>query len=486
MAFWDANHDEEYRRIIRMKSLYDGKHVIVLHDREGGWKLPIYVTHNWLGDRLTRTLTALVWRKFPYLEAAEKARQGDLVRMLGMANMRQLAANTQDAVSYAGYASLYLSWSSRLQQPVLRRWGENVGEFAWWELEGHTPWAVTFYKEEMLANYNGRQNVRVKVGERFELDPGNKRIIVQNAAYVVTNVISALGSYTDPWNLRAEFNPAESAGSVNLDEPVPLSVLYPEDTPPDEAVMPMTVLPGSPVENVGEGLGTSDYTESLISLQKSMARLATQRDIAIVINEMPAMNVPAHCLNPDGTLDLGKIWVTMTDPGADPKDQIPINFNNWSGNLNESARQWELNDAAFYALTGLSPAIDGKSDGSAGESGYARMLGMVKPASAIEMRRLHWEPVFDWLTQAVPQLAQAAGMNLYGEPFMGLTVRWPSAIPEDPDSLTQRLSLGFGKWISRETAISETHEEWTPEQVQEEEVRLDEEGRDCPRASRPL
>ena len=186
-------------------------------------------------------------------------------------------------------------------------------------------------------------------------------MIVRNAAYVVTGVMSALGSYTDPWNLRAEYNPAQAAGTVDLDEPVPLSALY-EAPPPEEAEMAMTVLPGCPVENVGEGLGVSDYTESLISLQKSMARLATQRDIAIVINEMPAMNVPAHCLNPDGTLDLGKIWVTMTDPGADPKDQIPINFNNWTGNLNESARQWELNDAAFYALTGLSPAIDGKSD----------------------------------------------------------------------------------------------------------------------------
>lgn len=470
--FWSDHHDREYQRILRMRSLYEGKHCIVLYDREGGWKLPIYVTHNWLGDRLTRALTALVWRGFPYVVAAEKGRQGDLTRILRDTAMRALTANTQDAVSYAGYASLYLAWSSRLQQPILRRWGEHVGEFAWWELEGHTPWAVTFYKEEMLPSWQGRQNVRVKVGERFELDPPNRRVIVRNAAYVVTGVVSALGSYSDPWNLRAEYNPAQAAGTVNLDEPVPLSALY--DAPPaEEAEMAMTVLPGCPVENVGEGLGVSDYTESLISLQKSMARLATQRDIAIVINEMPAMNVPAHCLNPDGTLDLGKIWVTMTDPGADPKDQIPINFNNWTGNLNESARQWELNDAAFYALSGLSPAIDGKADGSAGESGYARMLGMVKPSSAIEMRRLHWEPVFDWLTRAVPQLAALQGQANYGAPLEGVTLRWPSAIPEDPDALTNRLQAGLGRWISRKTAISLTHEEWTPAQVEEEERQID-------------
>ena len=320
--FWSDRHDREYQRILRMQSLYEGKHCIVLYDREGGWKLPIYVTHNWLGDRLTRTLTALVWRGFPYVAAGEKARQGDLLRILRDTAMRTLTANTQDAVSYAGYASLYLEWSRRLQRPVLRRWGENVGEFAWWELEGHTPWAVTFYKEEMLANWQGRQNVRVKVGERFELDPPHGRVIVRNAAYVVTGVVSALGSYTDPWNLRAEYNPAQAAGTVDTDEPVPLAALY-ETPPPEEAEMAMTVLPGCPVENVGEGLGVSDYTESLISLQKSMARLATQRDIAIVINEMPAMNVPAHCLNPDGTLDLGKIWVTMSDPGADPERTDP-------------------------------------------------------------------------------------------------------------------------------------------------------------------
>ena len=388
------------------------------------------------------------------------------------ANLRTLTANTQDTVSYAGYASLYLAWSPRLHCPILRRWGEHVGEFAWWELEGHTPWAVTFYKEEMLAEWQGRQQVRVKVGERFELDPPRRRVIVRNAAYVVTNTVSTLGSYRDPWDLRAEYDPAQENGTVKLDEAVPLAAIYPDNPPPVEAEMAMSVLPGCPVENIGEGLGVSDYTESLISLQKSMARLATQRDIAIVINEMPAMNVPAHCLNPDGTLDLGKIWVTMTDPGADPKDQIPINFNNWTGNLNESARQWELNDAAFYALSGLSPAIDGKSIGDGAESGYARMLGMVKPAAAVEMRRLHWEPVFAWLTQAMPQLAQVQGSAEYGEPFAGVTVRWPAAIPEDPDALTRRIASGFGKWISRREAISLAHEEWTPGQVEEEVGRV--------------
>ena len=47
--FWTDRHDAEYQRILRMKALYEGKHCIVLHDREGGWKLPIYVTHKLAG-----------------------------------------------------------------------------------------------------------------------------------------------------------------------------------------------------------------------------------------------------------------------------------------------------------------------------------------------------------------------------------------------------------------------------------------------------
>jgi len=473
--FWTQKHSDEYRRIIQMRTLYEGKHCIVLYDREGGWKLPIYVTHNWLGDRLTNTLTSMCWRQFPYIKAEEKNRQDDVQSILKDAAIRTLTANTQNAVSYAGYASLYLTWSQRLGMPILRRWGENIGEFAWWELEGHTPWAVTFYKEEMLAKYKGRENVRVKVGERFELDPQKKQVMVTNSAYLVSSTMGSVGSFTDPWNLAAEKDPSSQLGGVNLDENIPLNIIYPNNTPKDKAVMNMDCLPGCPVENTGEGLGTTDYTESLISLQKSMARLATQRDIAIVINEMPALNVPAHCLNPDGTLDLGKIWVTMSDPGEDPKNTIPINFNNWTGNLNESAKQWELNDAAFYALSGLSPAIDGKAVGGGGESGYARMLGLIKPTSAIEMRRLHWDPVFEWMMRAVPQIDQSLGKGKYGDSINDIAIMWPTVIPEDPDTLTTRIGQGFQKWVSRKTAVTISNPTWSPDQVDSELKQLNDE-----------
>ena len=73
----------------------------------------------------------------------------------------------------------------------------------------------------------------------------------------------------------------------------------------------------------------------------------------------------------------------------------------------------------------------------------------------------------------MPQLANLQGQASYGEPFDGITVRWPAAIPEDPDALTHRLATGYGRWISRKTAISLAHEEWTPEQVEEEERQLD-------------
>lgn len=456
--FWSDAHSAEAARITRYKSLFLGLHEVTLHSRDGAnkWKLPIYVTLNWLGDRLTRTYGALVWRRFPQLAAGEKGRQANLAALLADLGLATRMFGVQNCISYAGYASLKLTWPARSRVPVLKRWGAGPGEFTWWESDGGAPYAVTFYRDELLADYKGQRNVTARVGERFELwERGENRapgVQVTNQAFLV-------------------------AGSgVNMDEPVPLAAIYPENTPQEEATMQLSVLPGIAVHNVdesGDASGDTDYTESLISLQRAQAVLATQRLLTIHLGEMPIMNVPIWAINDDGTIDPAKLMITTREYGEDPKNVVPINLNNWTGNMENSSRQWELNDQEFYALTGLSPAIDGRA-AAGGESGYARRLGLVKTEAAIEARRAGWGNVWNWLGTAAPELAAERGDNRYGAPIEGISASWPAAIPEDPGELSERtIAEVSGGLRSERLGIRLLNETFTPEQIDEELAAID-------------
>jgi len=451
--FWTESHTAELQRIRRMKALFTGLHEVTLHSRDGSnkWKLPIYVTLNWLGDRLTKTYSALVWRRFPQLTAAAKERQAALALLVSDLSLPTRMVGIQNCISYAGSASLKLTWSKRTGRPVLKRWGAGPGEFTWWEADGGVPYAVTFYCDEVLPEYKGRKQVVVRRGERFELLDG--QVGVTNTAFLV------------------------AGDGVNLDEPVPLAAIYPEKTPEEEATLQMSVLPGLAIHNVdetGDAAGDSDYTESLISLQRAQAVLATQRLLTIHLGEMPIMNVPVWAINDDGTIDPAKLMVTTREYGEDPKNCVPINLNNWTGNMENSARQWDLNNQEFYALTGLAPAIDGQAQ-AGGESGYARRLGLVKTEAAIEARRAAWGPFWAWLGVAVPELAATRDASRYGGTIDGITASWPAAIPEDPDGLSVRtIAEVRGGLRSEKLGIRLLNETFTPEQVDQEKTDIDE------------
>lgn len=446
--FWTDAHSAERQRVRRMRDLYEGNHLLTLHTEDGGWQLPIYTTHNWLGDRLTRTLSTLQWLEMPRFTVQQAGRQADWDAMLDATRLLRHIYAMSDERGYSGYATLKLSWSSRFRAPRIRRWGEQVGEFTYWEREpGGEPYAVTFYRDEVVPEYRGRKSAVVRVGERFELD-GAGAVLVTNRAYLANN------------------------GIVSLNDPVALSVVSPDVEIPVESVLRMPMLPACALE--ADGL-RSHYTPSLISLQKSQTRLMSQRDLAIVINEMPVMNVPVRCINPDGTLDLGKFWVTMREPGESAEDQVPINFNNWSGNLSESARQYEINDEQFYALTGLSPALDGKSAG-AGESGYARRLGLTKVAAAITQGRHAWGDVWAWAAAAVPAFMEAIGegSTAFGRgPIEGVVAQWAAPIPEDPVEIAQVTSaLYSGGGLSLEQFVRRNNPSWDDEQVLVEVTKI--------------
>jgi hypothetical protein len=461
--FWTDDHTREVNRIRRYRDLFRGEHEIVLHTAEGGWKLPLYVCLNWLGDRLTKTYSALVWRRFPRLStpgddpSTESDAERALKRMIVDTQFSRVKLAAQYVVSYAGYASLKLTWRDRARRPEIIRWGAHPGESANWELDGSFLFAVTFYREEVLPEWHGQKNVIVKIGERFELvdgAAGGRQVVVTNRAYVRT-----------------------ADGAVDMKKPVTMMEISPDYPLPDEDILAMDVLPGCRIANVDDDQeGTSDYTSSLISLQKAQAGLATQRYLAVRINEMPITSIPASALNPDGTVNLASLMVSVRMPGEDATDTIPINMNNWTGALEASASQWDLNDQEFYNLSGLSPAIDGKaSAGGSGESGYARRLGLTKTAANVDTRRACWDQFWPWMGRAVPQLALAQDPPVvdYGDPLEDVTATWPDAIPEDLGEIATRTTTRYqAGGMSLEQYVAQNEPDLSPDQVAEEVGRI--------------
>ena len=210
--FWGEAQAVEERRLARMRALFEGRHEVTLHSRDGGWKMPLYVTLNWLGDRLTQTLSALVFRGFPQISAAGAEEQREVARLISVLRLPALCLPTSLLVSYAGSAAWKAYLSPVTGAPALRLWGARAGELAWWEYVpgGAEPVAVSFYHDELLP---GPDAVAVKVRERYALLPGG--VEVSHSARRLED-----GSPTD--------------------SPVPLAAIWPgrANLPPDEDFLP--------------------------------------------------------------------------------------------------------------------------------------------------------------------------------------------------------------------------------------------------------
>ena len=251
-AFWSDQYgnslDAAYASYGELAQLLAANHQLVLHTKDGGWRMPIYVCFNWLG-RLSRTYSTLVWRKLPALKAAPDGEQAILERILADTHLWALVTPAQRRISALGDVSLKLSWSEVFDKPILRAWGTVTGEFAWWEHEpGGDPYAVSFYREVTRPQWGDKGETVFRVRERFALQPGGNVQVTNEARY------------------RTESN-ADDA------EPISLKQLFPDDPVPQEDWLAMDCLPAYRVTNGDEA--ASDYTPDVQNLQRALTTAYT-------------------------------------------------------------------------------------------------------------------------------------------------------------------------------------------------------------------
>jgi hypothetical protein len=456
--FWTPEQTREAQRIHRNHELWEGEHKAQLHTADGGWKWPLYVFENWL-RRTSDNWAALVWGTPPTFSCANEADTATWQAITEAVALDMLLTPAQQRISYAGAVALKLAWGARTGKPTLRVWGTQHGESVAWEQEpgASQAHAVAFYMDEVRTDpRNPNAKLTIRRRERYELIDGE--VFVANDAY----------------ECRGGNEPV-----VKPDARWPMARLYPDmdaaDLPPDETTLTaFSVLPGFRVQNGVDD--ESDYTPSLIAIQKALTGVHTQRQIAVLISTLGQLIVPQDTLNPDGTLDLAKFLVTTYEPGEDPQARtLIVNTAGNSFNLEHSAAQIAIYEAAYYRETGLSPAFDGVAQGAGAESGYARRLGLYKPDVHVAWRRRAWNGFWGWLAVAVPELCQAEGAPI-GSPLSAPPVAtWQSIVPDDPNEVSERTERAKrGGYMSLEEAVAEEHadERWTPEQVAEEVARI--------------
>jgi len=256
----------------------------------------------------------------------------------------------------------------------------------------------------------------------------------------------------------------------------------------EQVITGLTELPIVTVENVdrnGDGIGDTDYTSSVISVQKNVNKLAAVRQLVIDLSEQPQVVIPAEYVDEAGRVDWNRVRLRIRYPGESSED-VEIKAINWSGNLENSAAQWELYRQEFMTLTGIAPAFMGETSKGGGESGYSRRLGMVPTEAEVGFRRRPWEVAFTKIVRVAMMLERAYAQpqrsgvrrlfeRLLGragqmpEPVEAVTVTWPPAIPEDSTEISTRTVAEYAGGVrSLESAIELLNPSWQSERRAQE------------------
>ncbi len=468
-AVWTNRERAELSRLRQMRQLFRGDHEVYFVLPNGQQRRYEYVTTNWLGDTLSQTWKRLLFRKFPLLATGNAQADKAVADLVGTLRLPVVCQPAALMVSWAGRATFKLYWSRLRRQPALRLWGANETEFATWDYlasDHSQPIAVNCWY--LMAIPGDRDKRQAYVRERHELlyklgRDGEVKITTLR----VTNVA-----------YRVE-------GGQPVDEIIAWERMYPDEaTRPAETedLTGMTMLPVIAINNVdsdGDEVGESDYTKSLINLQKNVNKLVASRQFVIDVSERPMIEVPPEYLDDAGQIDWEKVALRVKYDGEEGAG-AEIKVTNWAGHLANSAEQYEIYRREFRSQTGIAAPLlgDTTQDGSGGESGYARRLGMVATEAEVTFRRAAWERGFQDIIAVAQQLQAVFLGGKAVKPVEQLTVGWQPAIPEDSTEVSNAVvAEAAGGVRSLESAIERLNpdatEEWRAqelERIQEREA----------------
>jgi hypothetical protein len=425
---WTKAEKDYFAKLDKLKKLFRGEHETYFVLPNGEERKFEYLTINWLGDTITRSWRDYTFRESPTIIVPESVKE--LVEKFDLPTM-YLPADSRK--SYAGKAVVKGFYSALSKKGCTKVYGATDGEyvnFEYLDTDKSMPYAVNYWyvkyipvgtfrdklTDIQVTSSSSSEYKSVMVRERLELQ--------------VDSELNVTG-------VKLTNKAFECVGGVPTTKEVPWNVVWPEeDIRPEEEEyfegMPfLPVAVNNNIDKEGDGEGDSDYTDSLISIQKNINKLAAVRQLVIDISEHPQLMIPPEYFDADGNVDWNKVRLRVNYDGEDGQE---IKIVGWTGNLENSSRQWELYREELYNLTGLTPS--GQLDSEA-RSGLARRLGLVSTEAGISARRHQWTKAIKQTIRMLIMLESQFGPKSYIIPEESeIMVIWPAAIPEETAEVT--------------------------------------------------
>ncbi len=499
-ATWTDRHKEMKQRHEFLRSVFMGQHKVLISNKagervEGLMHVPTDV--NWLGERYTRKFSSFVMPFMPSIKTAVASDQKLIDNIVQRLRLDTLVTSIPNVVSYAGHASIKMYFSKAAGSPQLKIWGVEEGEFTYWEYlpgDDAEPIAVQFWKTEKASASNG-DLMHYRVCERYER--GNAREIADRlstaalkpgvlAARVaeINAQIEAIKTKSAPTDqivlITVDAFSVNVIGSMNdVGGQVPISQVFPDGSVPAADVWVTPYLPGYRLQNVdaaGKNRGESDYTISLLYMQAELNELTAGRRGTINFVGFPHAAVPDRFIDKaSGKLRREQMQVEI-DYG---QNKVPVTITDWDGNLDLSAENIKILDQRFYALTPITPSLEGM-DGAA-TSGEARKLALYPAEVAINQKRQPYKDFFEWIigcARSMDAFLNAGKNGLGTAPTEGsgeteITTDFPPAIPPALETVISNCStMKRDGMVSDEQYLRDIRQDWNEEQIQAELGRI--------------
>jgi hypothetical protein len=432
-SLWSAAEIAEFKNLDALRKLFKGEHSAYFVLEDGTERKIDYLVINWLGDLLSQTWKRFLFRKFPTIKTQDPVETA----FINSLDLPTIALPGELRKSYAGTAIYKCYYSNLVDRPVFSLWGANEGEYTTFEyLGGDTakPYAVSFWYTRIIP---GTDNEKAMIRERWELLVDETLTVAGVQMKSTAHTIQSGTPSTEEMDWGKVWN--------GIPNP-------PEQTLPE---LPYTDLPVVVIHNFdrnGDGYGDTDYTPSLIAIQKNINKLAAIRQAVIDLSEIPMIEIPPEYMNREtGEVDWNRVKLRIKFDGEEGNE---IKITNWTGNLENSDKQWTFYREEFYALTGISPSLAGTADSQA-RSGLARRYAFISTEAEIESRRHQWNLGFRKLVKIAKMVQNQWGdtkLPEVEEEKLGVqtknsfTVKWSEVIPyesaEKSNMLTNEYQTG--------------------------------------------
>lgn len=415
-SLWTMAEEKYFKNIQYYRNLFKGNHKSAFILPNDAVRPYDYIIINYLGDFLSETWRRFMFRKFPTFNTENKAllayiKSMDLIKLIVPACLLQ---------SYAGRAVLKAYYSNVTKKVCWKLYGAVPGEytvFEYMDSDANTPVAVNYYYIKPFKRGNSMINAIIR--ERHAL-LFNKDSMTITGVSIVSTAHEEIGGV--PQTREYDWNEVW-AGSLH--------------PPLQSETLRMTQLPCVIIDNVdrdGDGIGDSDYTESRISVQKNLNKVAAIRQIVIDLSEFPQLVIPPEYIDSNGVIDWNKVRFRI---GYDGEDGTEIKVINWTGNLENSDKQWQFYREEFFALTGLSPALVGLSADSEARTGKARRFGLVATEAEVSSRRAIWDSGLRKLLSVTCEFEANYGGKLSATDADDVEVVWAEILPGEIGEISQ-------------------------------------------------